>query len=459
MAIPFTCVGTNSTYSYSTFTRSGTLYFFFTYGNVNDISYDVKTVQALSNSDFISTFRVATGSSTASSFTIKLLDLPKNGAFYEGYVNANNKGYKVTTTGSYDVVNSSYSLSGSVAELTYVPLSARNGSTDTVRYAAFDNYGNVIYVGSIIFKNGVVSNTVYSEGRTFTYSDFYRSSDVDPIIAVSFDQPAKGGKLFVNYKYGKGTLVKSTDEFYTKDAINGIGSVSTVTFIPDAALKDNAEITYTARTKYGQTYSGTITMAVKSKTASSYFTDVTEKNTGKWSANAIDFAYRWNLVNGNSTTAKTYAPSESMTRAQFVTILYRAAGSPAISYSSPFKDVTNKNAYYYNAVLWAYYNGIITGNTTTTFNPDGKLTREQIAKMLYGFDYIINNKTTPTGAVSIKNYEDNAKVSAYAVGAMQWAVGNGIITSAVSDKLTLNPSGTASRAQVATMLHRYLCTF
>ena len=456
VAIPFTCFGGTSS-SASNVSKSGMLYFFFTYGEVTDITYDVTNVQSLLNSDFLKVYRTATGESNATACKIKLLDLPKYGSFYKGYVNATNMGAKVTATGEYNVTNYDNSnLTGTIGELTYVPSSARNGTTDTVHYAAYSANGDLLYVAGVVFKNGIVSYDVYSEGRSFVYTDFYKSTDADPIVSVSFEQPAKGGRLFINYKPVNATPVKSTDVFYTKDRVTGQNDINTVTFIPDVALKEDAEIKYTATTRSGATYTATITMKPKSRTSSSYFGDVTPSKTGNWSANAIDFAYRWELVNGTSTVAKTFSPEDDMTRAQLVTILYRTVGSPVVSSANPFKDV--KNEYYYNAVIWAYANNIVKGTSATTFDPDGKITREQIAAILYRFDAFINN-SNPTGGVSLYQYTDNSKVSSYAVPAMGWAVGNGIITSAASGTLTLDPSGNATRAQVSTMLHRYLCKF
>ncbi|MBR7081202.1 MAG: S-layer homology domain-containing protein [Oscillospiraceae bacterium] len=458
VAIPFTCFGGTSAAS-SNVSKSGMLYFFFTYGEVTDITYDVTNVQSLLNSDFLRVYRTATGESNATACKIKLLDLPKYGSFYKGYVNATNMGAKVTATGEYNVTNYDNSgLAGTIGELTYVPASARNGTTDTVHYAAYSSNGELLYVAGVVFKNGVVSYDVYSEGRPFVYTDFYKSTDADPIVSVSFEQPAKGGRLFINYKPIGATPVKSTDVFYTKDRVTGQNDISTVTFIPDVALKENAEIKYTATTRSGATYTATITMKPKSRTSSSYFGDVTPSKTGNWSANAIDFAYKWELVKGTSDTAraKMFSPEDNMTRAQLVTILYRTVGSPVVSSANPFKDV--KNDYYYNAVIWAYANNIVKGTSATTFDPDGKITREQIAAILYRFDAFINN-SNPTGGVNLYQYTDNSKVSSYAVSAMGWAVGNGIITSAASGTLKLDPSGNATRAQVSTMLHRYLCKF
>ena len=182
------------------------------------------------------------------------------------------------------------------------------------------------------------------------------------------------------------------------------------------------------------------------QTKSNYFSDVTESNTGKWSANSIDFMSANELVTG--TAAKTFSPNQTMTRAMLVTILYRVADKPSVkNVSNPFTDV-KAGTYYYDAVLWAYKNNIVTGTSNTTFNPNGAVTREQIAAILYRY------AGSPRVNASLRGYSDQNKVSTYATTAMEWAVKNGIITG--KSATTLDPTGKGTRAEVAVMLHRYL---
>jgi hypothetical protein len=172
---------------------------------------------------------------------------------------------------------------------------------------------------------------------------------------------------------------------------------------------------------------------------------VTASNTGSWSANAIDFMAYNGLVKGTGNT--TYSPYMAMTRAMFVTVLYRAAGEPSVSsIANPFKDVKS-GEYYYNAVLWAYRNNIVTGTSGTAFNPDGKITREQIAAILYRY------MGSPTVRSSLTGYTDSSKISSYAVNAMNWAVYSGYVQ---GSGYKLNPTSNATRAEVAVMLYRFL---
>ena len=173
---------------------------------------------------------------------------------------------------------------------------------------------------------------------------------------------------------------------------------------------------------------------------SAAFTDVEEN---VWYHDGIDFMVRNGYMNG--VAADTFDVEGSLTRAQLVTILYRAAGSPSVSgVTNPFKDT--KSDYYTNAMLWAYKNSIVTGTSATTFSPDSPVTREQIAAILYRY------MGSPTATGSLTGFTDRANVSTYATTAMQWAIGKGYITG-IGTKL--DPKGNATRAQVATILSRY----
>lgn len=159
--------------------------------------------------------------------------------------------------------------------------------------------------------------------------------------------------------------------------------------------------------------------------------------------------YANGLVTGVSDTS--FGPQQSMTRAMLVTILYRAAGEPSVTgITNKFTD-NKESQYYYNAVLWASSKGIVNGATTTTFDPDGKITREQIAAILYRY------AGSPSASGSLSSFSDQSQVSSYAVTAMQWAVGKGIITGvSTNGRTTLSAKANATRAQVAVMIHRFL---
>ena len=241
-----------------------------------------------------------------------------------------------------------------------------------------------------------------------------------------------------------GGEVKDSDKYYL-DASSSQNDIEDVYFLPAAGVTGKFKIDYTAYSSSNSDLgSGTITVNIKSKTASDKFTDVSTKTGFQWAADSIDFGADNGIIKG--ATTYTFAPSQSLTRAQLVTILYRAAGSPSVSgVTNPFKDT--KSDYYTNAMLWAYKNSIVTGTSATTFSPDSPVTREQIAAILYRY------MGSPTATGSLTGFTDRANVSTYATTAMQWAIGKGYITG-IGTKL--DPKGNATRAQVAVIIHRFL---
>ena len=144
----------------------------------------------------------------------------------------------------------------------------------------------------------------------------------------------------------------------------------------------------------------------------------------------------------------------NLTRGQMVTILYRMANSPAVEGTAPFTDVA-EGRYFADAVVWAYQNGIAKGMTDTAFGPDSDITREQMATFLYRFAE--KNGVDMSQEAGLSGFEDAGKVSTFAKDAMAWAVANELIVGATAK--TLQPKGTATRAQVATVIMRYAKTF
>ncbi len=175
------------------------------------------------------------------------------------------------------------------------------------------------------------------------------------------------------------------------------------------------------------------------------FRDVTEDS---WCYDAVEYAYEKNLMTGVS--ADTFAPNGTCTRAQLVTILYRLAGSPSAD-SASFSDVT-AGTWYTDAVAWASANSIVTGYADGSFAPNEAVTREQLAAILYRYAQSAQLDTSATASLS--GFTDSGAVSGYAGTAMAWANAEGLITGA--DGNTLLPKASATRAQVATILMRFL---
>ena len=173
-----------------------------------------------------------------------------------------------------------------------------------------------------------------------------------------------------------------------------------------------------------------------------------------WAHEGIDYCVRHGLMSGFDAT--TFSPDTVSTRAQIVMILYNLSGDTTdySKYYVPFTDV-KPGTWYYNAVAWGYDKDIVSGMSATTFAPDGLITREQMAVLLYGY----TEKYAPAylgGAASLNGFPDAASVSNWAYAAMSWAVGNGLISGIASDGADyLAPSGGATRAQIAAIMMRY----
>lgn len=173
------------------------------------------------------------------------------------------------------------------------------------------------------------------------------------------------------------------------------------------------------------------------------FTDV---GTLDWYYGAIKYVYEEGLMSGTGET--TFSPNATTTRGMIVTILHRMESEPYGIGS--FSDV-QPGAYYAPAVAWASETGIVTGYGNGTFGPNNAITREQMAAILYRYAAFKGENTAATG--DVQDYADGSKVSAYAVEAMNWAIGKGLISGVGGNRL--DPTGTATRAQVATILQRY----
>ncbi len=176
------------------------------------------------------------------------------------------------------------------------------------------------------------------------------------------------------------------------------------------------------------------------------FTDVSEAD---WFYDAVVYAYTNELFNGTSAT--TFSPNVPMNRAMLVTVLWRVEGSPVTTGTSIFKDVV-AGTWYSDAVRWANSMGIVTGVSHTTFDPDGLVTREQLATILYRYAKI--KGWDISGASALTAFKDGSQTSEWAGRAMEWACADGLILGTNDGKL--NPKGQATRAQVATVLMRLL---
>ncbi|MDY3304621.1 MAG: InlB B-repeat-containing protein [Clostridia bacterium] len=164
-----------------------------------------------------------------------------------------------------------------------------------------------------------------------------------------------------------------------------------------------------------------------------------------------DYVLSNGLMNGTDT--KIFAPNKNLTRAMLVAVLYRNEGEPAVDEPSPFIDV-EENAYFGNAVSWAHKNGIVKGISETAFAPYINITREQIAAMIYRYAQFKGIDVSNAASADITAYGDFASISDYASESVRWAVGSGLING--RDESSLSPKENATRAEFATILHRFI---
>lgn len=357
--------------------------------------------------------------------------------------------YKGSSTSSGKVGSESYYVSTGTTLLKNVTFIAGSSTAKYSVVIPFTAYGSngeangnlVIYVND--------THSVYSTGATFKSMAIADELAPESNASSAYITITRvtGGKLYTQYsKINSCTALAAKDLGSTRFSFSGSNSIDNLYVLPLADSK-TVEVSYTIN----GSDKGTLTFKVVQQTASSKFTDVS--GSFKWAANSVDFMYGNGLVNGISTkNPNVFGPGQNMTRAMLVTILYRAAGEPSVAgITNKFTD-NKQNQYYYEPVLWASSKGIVNGATATTFDPDGKITREQIAAILYRY------AGSPAASSSALNgFADRSAVSSYAVTAMQWAVGNGIITGvSTNGRTTLSAKNNATRAQVSVMLHRFL---
>lgn len=239
------------------------------------------------------------------------------------------------------------------------------------------------------------------------------------------------------------------------------GSTVTVTVTPDKGYaletlavtdKNGSALDLTDRGNGNYTFtmpSGPVTVTatfMDDNTMLNFFVDVPA---GAYYYDAVLWAAEGGIVTG--TDAVHFSPDASCTRAQLVTLLWRAAGSPVVNYAMNFNDV-DSGAYYAEAVRWAASEKVVEGTTAETFAPDAAVTRAQVVTMLYRFAKAQGMDTTQ-GGMAIREFDDFDAVPAYALEAMDWAVNAGVLK---GDNNRLLPQDNCTRAQIVTMLYRAL---
>ena len=445
---------------------------------VTQTNHDIKyngvvggTVQFKHN-DFTTFMNEMYGTNTTSYLTfnsVKFTSVPnatsQGTLYYNGVAMTTGYGsnYFNTSTAVTNLDNVSFSVSSKV------PSTTKEIRIPFTLYATrYNSYGTS--AGTSVTYSGVVVISLVREDVTFTVApgDSVRFTDSAfltylrsasginynyNIDYVTFDQSAVNAlNEGVLYAYSTGfNAVKTTDRFYYTTTSYNQNALSDVTFRASTYAKTGTTvyIPFTITAKYG-TSSATrqVTGTVAIKIAQTMnFVDV---KTSDYFYDSVKWAVTKNITKGTSAT--TFSPNNTCSRAEIVTFLWRAAGSPTPTITrNPFTDVKySVGSDFYNAILWASQNGIAAGTSTTTFAPNDNCTRAQIVTFLWRYaKKPLGYYTNPFNDVNKTEY------AAY-YDAILWAAGKGIATG--NTPKTFNPDGTCTRAEAVTFLYRYEST-
>ena len=307
------------------------------------------------------------------------------------------------------------------------------------------NSGWMYTVNNTRAKVGIKEYTLKDGDKVvFYYVDDYTTSSSYPYAADISPE------TYVRDKLGKIVTCGAHGSVSPTLKLTDLGTDVTFTFKPDNGYRvKNVKVD-------GKDLGPIETYTYKNLTVSSRivveFTDGTlpfdDVRSSDWFYDDVVYVYNEGLFNGTSATR--FSPNAPMTRAMLVTVLYRLEGQPSVTGRSGFADVVI-GSYYEDAVTWAANNGVVNGTSASTFSPDALVTREQMAAILYR--YAQAKKYSVTASSALTSFRDADSVSAYAVSAMQWAVAESLINGASG---SLMPTGSATRAQVAAILHRFV---
>ena len=440
----------------------------------HDIKYNgvVGNTVQFKHNDFTTFMNEMYGTNTTSYLTfnsVKFTSVPnattQGTLYYNGVAMTTGYGsnYFNTSTAVTNLDNVSFSVSSKV------PSTTKEIRIPFTLYATrYNSYGTS--AGTSVTYSGVVVISLVREDVTFTVApgDSVRFTDSAfltylrsasginynyNIDYVTFDQSAVNAlNEGVLYAYSTGfNAVKTTDRFYYTTTSYNQNALSDVTFRASTYAKTGTTvyIPFTITAKYG-TSSATrqVTGTVAIKIAQTMnFVDV---KTSDYFYDSVKWAVTKNITKGTSAT--TFSPNNTCTRAEIVTFLWRAAGSPTPTITrNPFTDVKySVGSDFYNAILWASQNGIAAGTSTTTFAPNDNCTRAQIVTFLWRYaKKPLGYYTNPFNDVNKTEY------AAY-YDAILWAAGKGIATG--NTPKTFNPDGTCTRAEAVTFLYRYEST-
>ena len=315
------------------------------------------------------------------------------------------------------------------------------------------------------------SLTINRNGKTFDEANVTVGSNCtkevkNDTIVVTYTKPSSsssGGSSSGKTTYKVTTSAVNNGGVNASPSSAEKGATITITLSPDKGYKldkltvtDGSGKTVSTVKKSDTVY--TFTMPASAvKVGVSYVkatetpseTKFNDVSANDWFASAVDYVTGKGMMNG--TADNTFSPKANTTRGMVVTVLYRLENQPSTSVAS-FTDVAS-GAYYANAVAWANANGIVSGYGSGKFGPNDKVTREQLAAILYRYAQYKKYDVSVGEDTNILSYDDAQSISSYAIPAIQWACGAGVVTGKSGSKL--DPKGNATRAEVAAMLMRF----
>lgn len=410
------------------------------------------------------------GKLTVSKPVIVKIPLPTNFATADTSIYVQHKGYEYTAQVSEEsgTLYAIFTNPHGFSTFTITTERTAEATLNGVNYTSFQDAVNAANNGDVItaLKDNL-SATMSGSSRTITVKSstgtFYvsvngetKTADANTGVTFTYTRPSSGGSISAPTTYAVNVNAATNGAVAADKKTASKGTTVTVTaspskgYVVDAVKvvdKDGKDVAVTGKDgKYVFTMPGsavTVTGTFKAETPAPVALPFTDVKSGNWFYDAVKYAYAQGLMTGTSAT--TFAPNGTMNRAMIVTVLYRLEKSPAVTGASKFTDVP-AGQWYSDAVAWAAANKIVNGYDETTFGPMNAVTREQMAAILFRYEQVkgLENVTLEE---NLNRFPDQNKISAYAIPALQWAVGQKIINGNADG--TLDPTGTATRAQVA----------
>lgn len=390
------------------------------------------------------------------------------------YVQHKGHEYDATVTANNGVYTANFTNPHGFSPFTISKTPQTVATIGTDKYTSFADAVSAVPANGTIEITGGTSPYTGTANKTFTVKNStsaditVNGQPIEPTKSYTFKYTHSSGGSSGGSSSGK-TTYKVTTSAVNNGGVNASpssaekGAAITITLSPDKGYKldkltvtDGSGKTVSTVKKSDTVY--TFTMPASAvKVGVSYVkatetpskTKFNDVSANDWFASAVDYVTGKGMMNG--TADNTFSPKANTTRGMVVTVLYRLENQPSTSAAS-FTDVAS-GAYYANAVAWANANGIVSGYGSGKFGPNDKVTREQLAAILYRYAQYKKYDVSVGEDTNILSYDDAQSISSYAIPAIQWACGAGVVTGKSGSKL--DSKGNATRAEVAAMLMRF----